>query len=260
MNKIKRFSKQVLFIVFLAITLSLTTSCNSCTGPHFSCFWGSGIKASEKNVEIKNILKPFHKASLYLPCNITVKQLSEKDKAPYIIIEGPENYAELVQIHLSKTHLKINIKDNQKLKENKRLHVTLFIDQPEELCFKTVGDISIHPIKVKKLQIFNIGVSDIHVKQIIARELKINNTGVGNVKMSGKTETLYLYNTGVGDINTKHLEAKKLTAKNTGVGDMECTASEEAELYNTGVGDIKFKGNARISTFKNKGVGSIDLN
>lgn len=260
MKKLKLASVKLLFIMLLGTTLLTTSSCVSCVGSPFSWIFGEGLKPSENSIETKHTLRNFKEAIFNLPCKIEIKSLEDKTKSPYILLEGPENYVNLVKLDLAQETLKIFIENDQKLRSHDLLHLTLVTNNPQKFWFKGVGDILIQPMIVKTLEIKNTGVSDLHLKKVQAEELLVFNTGVGDMKLSGMTNTLTLQNTGVGDISARLLETKILMVKNTGVGDVNCTASEKVSLCNTGVGDVEFNGSAHIEHIKDSGVGHIDIN
>lgn len=248
------------FIVMLIVFVTFSTLLSSCKINCSQSVNQRGIKASKERVKTERELNHFHQLIINLPCDIDIRQITSKNKQPYVILEGPKNYIDLTAIETNNGKAKLYVKKSCSFKSSNKFHVTIYINRPEKFLFKGVGDITMYPMELGNINLHNSGVGDLTIKHLRALNLKMKNTGVGDATLSGNISNATIYNTGVGDMNMHQLKIDFLFISNSGVGNVKCTAQKEIKIFNKGVGDVNFSGTAHITEMHNSGTGKVDIN
>ncbi len=111
-------------------------------------------------------------------------------------------------------------------------------------------------LTAKSLIVFNNGVGGMQLK-LNCTEVKTYLKGVGEIELTGKTESHEVEITGTGKVNAYNLESKMAKVKAKGVGECVVFASQELFVEMSGVGRVRYRGNPEVHR-NQTGLGSIE--
>ena len=210
----------------LLLTAGLLSSC---------VYMGEGIQPSKKLITRDYKVKEFNKIDAGTVGDIYYTQSA--DGKTDVQIYGPDNIVALIQVAVKDSTLLLSIDKSKKVRNFKKMKITITSPTLNSISFKGVGDIKI--------------------KSLICSSLNVQSMGVGNVKLEGTVQAATLHSKGVGNIEAGNLQANIVEASSQGVGDITCNAVESINAAVRGVGSIKYKGNPTIKSLNKKGVGTI---
>ncbi|WP_455585865.1 head GIN domain-containing protein [Bacteroides sp.] len=237
--------------VLLAILLtSLLTGCTFVTERT------EGIKPSKNYITRDYKIKDFSAIDATTVGDIYYTQST--DGKSTLQIYGPDNFVELIQVSVKNNTLVLAMDKRKKIKNAKKLKITVSSPNLNSIQFKGVGNIHIEdPFITGRLDIESKGVGNIQIKNLDCQNLTVSSMGVGNVDLKGKAVNANLITKGVGDIEATELESTHVKASSNGVGNISCNAVQSIDAAVKGVGSINYKGTPAQKTFSKKGVGSI---
>ena len=164
----------------------------------------------------------------------------------------------LIQVAVKDSTLLLSIDKSKKVRNFKKMKITITSPTLNSISFKGVGDVHIdNGLTTDNLYVESKGVGDVKIKSLICSSLNVQSMGVGNVKLEGTVQAATLHSKGVGNIEAGNLQANIVEASSQGVGDITCNAVESINAAVRGVGSIKYKGNPTIKSLNKKGVGTI---
>ena len=210
----------------LLLTAGLLSSC---------VYMGEGIQPSKKLITRDYKVKEFNKIDAGTVGDIYYTQSA--DGKTDVQIYGPDNIVALIQVAVKDSTLLLSIDKSKKVRNFKKMKITITSPTLNSISFKGVGDVKI--------------------KSLICSSLNVQSMGVGNVKLAGTVQAATLHSKGVGNIEAGNLQANIVEASSQGVGDITCNAVESINAAVRGVGSIKYKGNPTIKSLNKKGVGTI---
>jgi len=210
----------------LLLTAGLLSSC---------VYMGEGIQPSKKLITRDYKVKEFNKIDAGTVGDIYYTQSA--DGKTDVQIYGPDNIVALIQVAVKDSTLLLSIDKSKKVRNFKKMKITITSPTLNSISFKGVGDVKI--------------------KSLICSSLNVQSMGVGNVKLEGTVQAATLHSKGVGNIEAGNLQANIVEASSQGVGDITCNAVESINAAVRGVGSIKYKGNPTIKSLNKKGVGTI---
>ena len=227
-----------------------------------------GILATSGKAEVKDI-KPsknyitrnykvagFDKLDISTVADVYYTQST--DGTTSVEIYGPDNIVELIQLSIKNKTLTIFLEKKNRVKNIKKMKVTISSPNLYALSFKGVGDVNIAKgIKTTTLDLSNHGVGNIVVDGVECETLKVVSSGVGNIKLLGETQSVTLTSDGVGNINASELKSVHVVASAQGVGNISCYATESISAKAGGIGNITYKGNPSEKKIHKSGIGSI---
>ena len=210
----------------LLLTAGLLSSC---------VYMGEGIQPSKKLITRDYKVKEFNKIDAGTVGDIYYTQSA--DGKTDVQIYGPDNIVALIQVAVKDSTLLLSIDKSKKVRNFKKMKITITSPTLNSISFKGVGDVKI--------------------KSLTCSSLNVQSMGVGNVKLAGTVQAATLHSKGVGNIEAGNLQANIVEASSQGVGDITCNAVESINAAVRGVGSIKYKGNPTIKSLNKKGVGTI---
>lgn len=236
--------------VLLIILLAGLTGCS------FIAEKAEGIAPSKNYITRDYQIKDFKSIDATTVGDIYYTQST--DGKSTLQIYGPDNFVGLIQVSVKGNTLVLAMDKHKKIKNAKKLKITMSSPDLNQIQFKGVGDVHIdNKFVTGRLEIESKGVGDIHIQELDCQNLTVNSMGVGDVSLRGKAVNANLTTKGVGDVEAEELEATHVKASSNGVGDISCNAIQSLDAAIKGVGSIKYKGNPAQKTFSKKGVGSI---
>ena len=231
----------------LLLTAGLLSSC---------VYMGEGIQPSKKLITRDYKVKEFNKIDAGTVGDIYYTQSA--DGKTDVRIYGPDNIVALIQVAVKDSTLLLSIDKSKKVRNFKKMKITITSPTLNSISFKGVGDVHIdNGLTTDNLYVESKGVGDVKIKSLICSSLNVQSMGVGNVKLEGTVQAATLHSKGVGNIEAGSLQANIVEASSQGVGDITCNAVESINAAVRGVGSIKYKGNPTIKSLNKKGVGTI---
>ena len=231
----------------LLLTAGLLSSC---------VYMGEGIQPSKKLITRDYKVKEFNKIDAGTVGDIYYTQSA--DGKTDVQIYGPDNIVALIQVAVKDSTLLLSIDKSKKVRNFKKMKITITSPTLNSISFKGVGDVHIdNGLTTDNLYVESKGVGDVKIKSLTCSSLNVQSMGVGNVKLAGTVQAATLHSKGVGNIEAGNLQANIVEASSQGVGDITCNAVEFIIAAVRGVGSIKYKGNPTIKSLNKKGVGTI---
>ncbi|WP_220577832.1 head GIN domain-containing protein [Bacteroides fragilis] len=231
----------------LLLTARLLSSC---------VYMGEGIQPSKKLITRDYKVKEFNKIDAGTVGDIYYTQSA--DGKTDVQIYGPDNIVALIQVAVKDSTLLLSIDKSKKVRNFKKMKITITSPTLNSISFKGVGDVHIdNGLTTDNLYVESKGVGDVKIKSLTCSSLNVQSMGVGNVKLAGTVQAATLHSKGVGNIEAGNLQANIVEASSQGVGDITCNAVESINAAVRGVGSIKYKGNPTIKSLNKKGVGTI---
>ena len=231
----------------LLLTAGLLSSC---------VYMGEGIQPSMKLITRDYKVKEFNKIDAGTVGDIYYTQSA--DGKTDVQIYGPDNIVALIQVAVKDSTLLLSIDKSKKVRNFKKMKITITSPTLNSISFKGVGDVHIdNGLTTDNLYVESKGVGDVKIKSLTCSSLNVQSMGVGNVKLAGTVQAATLHSKGVGNIEAGNLQANIVEASSQGVGDITCNAVESINAAVRGVGSIKYKGNPTIKSLNKKGVGTI---
>ena len=231
----------------LLLTAGLLSSC---------VYMGEGIQPSKKLITRDYKVKEFNKIDAGTVGDIYYTQSA--DGKTDVQIYGPDNIVALIQVAVKDSTLLLSIDKSKKVRNFKKMKITITSPTLNSISFKGVGDVHIdNGLTTDNLYVESKGVGDVKIKSLTCSSLNVQSMGVGNVKLAGTVQAATLHSKGVGNIESRNLQANIVEASSQGVGDITCNAVESINAAVRGVGSIKYKGNPTIKSLNKKGVGTI---
>ena len=231
----------------LLLTAGLLSSC---------VYMGEGIQPSKKLITRDYKVKEFNKIDAGTVGDIYYTQSA--DGKTDVQIYGPDNIVALIQVAVKDSTLLLSIDKSKKVRNFKKMKITITSPTLNSIFFKGVGDVHIdNGLTTDNLYVESKGVGDVKIKSLTCSSLNVQSMGVGNVKLAGTVQAATLHSKGVGNIEAGNLQTNIVEASSQGVGDITCNAVESINAAVRGVGSIKYKGNPAIKSLNKKGVGTI---
>ena len=231
----------------LLLTAGLLSSC---------VYMGEGIQPSKKLITRDYKVKEFNKIDAGTVGDIYYTQSA--DGKTDVQIYGPDNIVALIQVAVKDSTLLLSIDKSKKVRNFKKMKITITSPTLNSISFKGVGDVHIdNGLTTDNLYVESKGVGDVKIKSLTCSSLNVQSMGVGNVKLAGTVQAATLHSKGVGNLEAGNLQANIVEASSQGVGDITCNAVESINAAVRGVGSIKYKGNPTIKSLNKKGVGTI---
>lgn len=242
--------KAKLNVLLVILLTSLLTGCTFVTER------AEGIKPSKNYITRDYKIKDFSAIDATTVGDIYYTQST--DGKSTLQIYGPDNFVELIQVSVKNNTLILAMDKHKRIKNAKKLKITVSSPNLNSIQFKGVGNIHIEdPFITGRLDIESKGVGNIQIKNLDCQNLTVSSMGVGNVDLKGKAVNANLITKGVGDIEATELESTHVKASSNGVGNISCNAVQSIDAAVKGVGSINYKGTPAQKTFSKKGVGSI---
>lgn len=226
----------------LLLTAGLLSSC---------VYMGEGIQPSKKLITRDYKVKEFNKIDAGTVGDIYYTQSA--DGKTDVQIYGPDNIVALIQVAVKDSTLLLSIDKSKKVRNFKKMKITITSPTLNSISFKGVGDVHIdNGLTTDNLYVESKGVGDVKIKSLTCSSLNVQSMGVGNVKLAGTVQAATLHSKGVGNIEAGNLQANIVEASSQGVGDITCNAVESINAAVRGVGSIKYKGNPTIKSLNKK--------
>lgn len=221
-----------------------------------SCNMVGGVKPSDNYITRNYKVAEFDQMKLNTVGNINF--LQSTDGTTSVKIYGPDNILDLIEVSVKNRKLFIEFKKKNQIKNVKKMQIDITSPNLSGLEFEGVGNIDLgESLSADELGIRFTGVGNLVAKGITCQSIHVSSNGVGDVNLSGKSESVTLSNNGVGNISASKLEGNTVHVSAKGVGNVTCWANEYLKASTSGVGSIKYKGNPSEKNLSKNGVGSI---
>lgn len=215
----------------------------------------------KKDIEI---VDDFHTINLNARYTVYLKQSNETK----IEVRALKEVLDISTFKIADGELNINIKRDEKnksiweqiddIKIAPKLDVFISMQNVHNLNVNGNGKlITENSISSKDLTLTNSG-SGILEADIKGGILTIKNSGSGLIKLSGYADSADISLSGYGKIEAYKLDLKTAKASLTGSGDMELNVKDQLDAKVYGGGKILFKGNTKMVTRKEHGLGKVE--
>lgn len=174
----------------LLLTAGLLSSC---------VYMGEGIQPSKKLITRDYKVKEFNKIDAGTVGDIYYTQSA--DGKTDVQIYGPDNIVALIQVAVKDSTLLLSIDKSKKVRNFKKMKITITSPTLNSISFKGVGDVHIdNGLTTDNLYVESKGVGDVKIKSLTCSSLNVQSMGVGNVKLAGTVQAATLHSKGVGNI------------------------------------------------------------
>lgn len=146
---------------------------------------------------------------------------------------------------------------NAKVSECGKVTARVVLPQLDGIVLSGAGDIKgMTPFTSKSFAIDLKGAGDIELRLELAGKLVTAITGSGDVKLSGKGDSMDVKVAGSGVMRAGSFATREALVAITGSGDVELDASESLTVEIQGSGDVRYSGTATL-TESIKGSGAV---
>jgi len=174
-----------------------------------------------------------------------------------ISIQAESNLMDWIETETNDNELKIHLKKGKHVKHDKKIVVTVPVEQISEVSSEGSGDINGKlTLKATNFKVNLAGSGDINLS-VEANQVKASVAGSGDIRLNGNASDLEVSVAGSGDINADELKAKNVKASIAGSGDIQVYSSESIKGNISGSGNIKYKGEANNVSKSIAGSGSV---
>ena len=173
------------------------------TGLLSSCIQiGEGIQPSKKLITRDYKVKEFNKIDAGTVGNIYYTQST--DGKTDLQIYGPDNIVALIQVAVKDNTLFLSIDKSKKVRNFKKMKITITSPTLNGISFKGVGDVHIeNGLTTDNLDIESKGVGNVDIQSLTCQKLNVQSMGVGDVKLEGTAQIAALHSK--GEIGRAHV-------------------------------------------------------
>lgn len=232
--------------IFLLFTLSLISFTVSCQNT---------IQASGQNVKENREVAAFSEVS----AAGFFKVILEKSNKNSVLVDADAEFAKYIETEVKGDALKIQVKPNIRLNNNRRSTVTITVYYTSKLTsidFTGSGSLSSKNAIENNCNISLTGSGDVALI-VTADTVKVKVTGSGSIDMAGKSNTLECDVTGSGSFKGSSLKSSNSYLNVSGSGSIKATASAFVKGRVTGSGSIAYGGNPEKKDLSTSGSGKI---
>jgi len=195
--------------------------------------------------------------------SIDVVYIQEKETAqPRVVIAGPDNIVELVEVEQNGKSVKIQYKSKTNIRLNKKpFKVEVYGSEIRRFNLSGSGDLDFGDIETGDLSISLSGSGDVEGRSIRSTgdvSLSLAGSGDIGVKQVGCFD-LSVSIAGSGDVDVKDINSETVNVSVAGSGDVTLSGQTQKASYSlAGSGDIEARGlKAQDVSKKKVGSGSI---
>lgn len=174
-----------------------------------------------------------------------------------ISLTGEENILDYVVTEVEEGNLKIKFKKHSNINYNKKIQVTVPIEQIKSIALSGSGNItSTTEIKANTFETAQSGSGKISLN-INTQKMDAALSGSGQLVLSGSTTDFDIRLSGSGRIDSNKMNSENVSAQVSGSGNVTITTSKSLNAVVSGSGQIKYSGNPKIVEEKVSGSGGI---
>lgn len=230
--------KQVFYVVAIAVLsvtlLSGLSACRKVVG-------GGPVVSNERT------LPDFDRIESSIPGNVYLKEGNEQS----VILEGPQEYVDVVETKVQNGILKIKIRNNTNLLHSGRLRVHITI--PEYRSVISMGSGNIYgesTINGTGIELKLTGSGNMELDKISSERVRCELTGSGNLKiLGGSADDLNIRLTGSGNFNAQHMESNTADVSASGSGNTTLRVRDRLTVNLSGSGDVNYYGNPAVNSY-----------
>jgi hypothetical protein len=234
--------KKIIFLFTLGL-ISLTGSCQKT------------IKSSGENVKENREVGAFNE----IDAAGFFKVILEKSNKNSVLVDTDSEFAKYIETEVKGDALKIQVKPNIRLDNNRRSTVTITVYYTSKLTdihFTGSGSLTSKNAIDNNCNISLTGSGDVALT-VNADNVKVKVTGSGSVDVSGKSNELECKLTGSGSFKGSNLKSTNADLSLSGSGSIKATASAFIKGRITGSGSIAYGGNPEKKDLSTAGSGKI---
>lgn len=175
-----------------------------------------------------------------------------------ISLTGEENILDYVITEVEGTNLKIKFKKHSNINYNKKIQVTIPIEQIKSIALSGSGSITSETeIKAAHLQTAQSGSGKISL-HVNTQKIDAALSGSGQLVLSGSTTNFDIALSGSGRVDSNKMKSENVSAQVSGSGRVNLTTSQSITAVVSGSGQINYSGNPKIVEEKVSGSGGIN--
>ncbi|WP_297338164.1 head GIN domain-containing protein [Algoriphagus sp.] len=176
-----------------------------------------------------------------------------------LILSGPEELIQAVQVKQTDERLEINLKEEMEfLLNDESIDLILTVPNLSIIDIAGAGSFQIQPyFQTTALRINCSGVGEMEFN-LEADEVHAVFSFVGKATFQGATDKFHLENNGIGEINASEFSAKNVDLTSSGIGNVSVFASETLAMDVSGIGKVKYSGDAEITRRNVSGIGNVE--
>lgn len=190
--------------------------------------------------------------------NVNISQYDQES----LEVFGSEDLVKKLRIKQSGDLLELTLDENTGggFFSKKGIRIDLTVADLNELSFDGAGNIKTqHTLSLDDLRIIGNGVGNIQL-EVDAKSVDSKLNFVGNMELSGETNTFKLVNEGVGNIDASKFTAQKVDLVSSGIGSVSVHCEDELSIRVDGIGSVSYTGNPTVISEKISGLGKVNRN
>lgn len=187
------------------------------------------------------------------------KVILEKSNKNAVLVDTDSEFAKYIETEVKGDALKIQVKPNIRLNNNRRNTVTITVYYTSKLTdihFKGSGTLTSKNAIDNNCNISLTGSGDVALT-VDANNINVKVTGSGSVDVSGKSNELECKLTGSGSFKGSNLKSANADLSLSGSGSIKATASTFVKGRVLGSGSIAYGGNPEKKDLSTTGSGRI---
>ncbi|MFP5438121.1 MAG: head GIN domain-containing protein [Bacteroidia bacterium] len=186
------------------------------------------------------------------------KVILEKSNKNSVLVDTDAEFAKFIETEVNSNTLKIRVKPNIRLKNNRQntVTITVYYTKLNEVHFTGSGSLTGKDAIDNNCTISLTGSGSVALN-VNTDTVKVSVTGSGSVDVSGKSNTLKCDLTGSGSFKGSSLKSTNADLSVTGSGSIKATASAFVKGRIMGSGSISYGGNPEKKDLSTTGSGKI---
>ena len=255
-------NKRRMFLACLLLMMVASVNAQSIWEKFSDWFSGSSTITASDNIVTKTVaVSDFDGLSQSGSIEVTYIQ-EEGTGNPRVVISGPDNIVELVEVEQSGKTIKVHFKKNTNIRLNKKpFKVEVYSSEIRKLSLAGSGDLTFGEIKTADFSLALSGSGDVNGRSIRSTgDVGISLAGSGDVGISSVgCFDLSISLAGSGDIVVKGINSETVSTSVAGSGDITLSGETQKASYSlAGSGDIHARG-LKAQEVSKKKAGSGDI-
>lgn len=213
----KRFAKQILLTLTLAVTFSI---------------------AKAQKVDISEVTT--------IDVNIACQLVMVQGDSPNLEIIGEEKAVANVKTQIRNGKLILSHK--KEFSRMRKEDVVVKIEVADLSRLNISGVVDMKTVRTLHFNNFHLAVSGVGNidMNLFAEDFKLTCSGVATINLTGQANDMRVNVSGVGNVSATDFEAKNAVVSNSGVGRVQVFAHNNLDASVSGIGSIRYAGNPSV--------------
>ncbi len=196
---------------------------------------------------------PFTRVELQGQGDVTLTQGSPQG----VVVSTDDNIMPLVRTRVVNGTLEIGLAPGTTLLKVTKLQFDVVVPGVRGVKLSGAGTISSPGQLTGKDLLLELGGAGTITVDAAVTTLTAVLSGAGTITVTGTAQSENLTNRGVGALDTKGLTAGSATVTSSGTGNVTVNVTGDLSVNLSGTGDVRYNSEARLTTLKVTGPGSV---